>query len=864
MDRRQSIKTIALGALASGTLLEALGKSPAAPAFESNWHNWPDMLWTGPEYWANRLQDWRIRDGNIECTVNGGNRTLHCLTHRLGRQEGAFETAVAVEQTGLATSRPRGYAGFRLGAKGPFEDFRSAAVFGEGLDAGISSRGHLFIGNTRSPEVVDTNQPVYLLLEGRPEGTGYRLTLQAYRDEQNELLSEITVGEISGEDLRGNIALISDRQDGGDASDQAVARFSGWAIQGQKIVSKPSRTFGPVCFAQYTLHRNTLKLTAQLAPIEAIEDVNITLELKINSSWHPVDESAIDPLARIARFRVEDWTHEEHIPYRIRITVPLRSQSEEFFYEGTVAREPTRREELKMAVFSCNTDHGFPDADVVEHVNKHRPDMAVFLGDQLYEANGGFGVQRTPLDKACLDWLRKWYMFGWSYRDIFRDIPAAVIPDDHDVYHGNVWGEGGKEAPTHQGWGQLAQDAGGYKMSPLWVDMIQRAQTSHLPDPHDPTPVKQGINVYYTDWNYGGVSFAILEDRKFKSAPKNILPAEADIRNGFVRNTEFDIRKYDDPPEAELLGERQREFLKDWCSDWSNGAQMKAVLSQTNFCGAHTLPAGATTDAMVPGLPTPEPGEYVQGDAPALDMDTNGWPQNRRDEVLRLFRKCFAFQVAGDQHLATVVHHGVNEFDDAGYTFTSPALNNIWPRRWWPALESKRRELSDKPAYTGSFFDAFGNHMTVHAAANPHKTGREPAILYDRMTGYGIVTFDPNERTIAIECWPRYADPEAGDAQYADWPITIEQEDNYSREPAAWLPEITVTGLASPVVEIIEEESREIVYTLRISGQTFQPKVFADGQYTVRVGEPDQDRFQERSGIQAAAEPSDDLLFEFR
>jgi hypothetical protein len=51
------------------------------------------------------------------------------------------------------------------------------------------------------------------------------------------------------------------------------------------------------------------------------------------------------------------------------------------------------------------------------------------------------------------------------------------------------------------------------------MNMIQPTQVSHLPDPYDPTPVQQGITVYYTELNLGGISFAILEDRKFKSAP---------------------------------------------------------------------------------------------------------------------------------------------------------------------------------------------------------------------------------------------------------------------------------------------------------------------------------------------------------
>ena len=129
-----------------------------------------------------------------------------------------------------------------------------------------------------------------------------------------------------------------------------------------------------------------------------------------------------------------------------------------------------------------------------------------------------------------LDYLRKWFLFGWEFRDLLRDTPSVCLPDDHDVYHGNVWGAGGRHA---EGVGYAGQDSGGYIEPAAWVNMVQRTQTSHLPDPFDPTPVEQGIGVYYTELIRGGVSFALLEDRKWKSAPKQLLP-NARIVNGWA------------------------------------------------------------------------------------------------------------------------------------------------------------------------------------------------------------------------------------------------------------------------------------------------------------------------------------------
>lgn len=572
--------------------------------------------------------------------------------------------------------------GWRLGAQGSFDDYRSAAVFGDGLEAGVTMDGRLFVGDTNGSNRFAPTEVQKLRLQAHPETQAYRLQLDA-QGPNGTVLARLEVDGVPADDLMGTVALLSHRPPGGDSSPRSPAvRFQNWTMTGSKLLEDPDATFGPVCFAQYTLDRETLNLTAQLAPIEQVDGARTVLEVRRNGQWTAVDDSAVDPLARIVQFRVDNWTTDRAVPYRVRLILPLNDGRQDFLYKGTIAQEPGPDDPVQVAVFSCNDDHGFPNSDVVRHVQQHDPDAAVFLGDQFYESTGEFDVQVSPVEDAALDLLYRWYLFGWSYRELFRDIPTAIIPDDHDVYHGNVWGEAGADAPVEDlGWGYDSQDRGGYKMPPTWVNVVQRIETSHLPAPHDPTPVKQGIGVYYTDWRYGGVSFAILEDRKFKTPPQEVLPEEAQVVNGYITNPEFDITAHRDLPDAELLGERQQAFLEDWSEDWSDGAQMKAVLSQTNFSTVHTLPEGATSDSMVPDLSLPAPGEYVEGDAPAVDMDTNGWPQNRRDEVLRRLRSCRAFHIAGDQHLATVVRYGIENFDDAGFAFTDPALNDVWPRR---------------------------------------------------------------------------------------------------------------------------------------------------------------------------------------
>ena len=81
--------------------------------------------------------------------------------------------------------------------------------------------------------------------------------------------------------------------------------------------------------------------------------------------------------------------------------------------------------------------------------------------------------------------------------------------------------------------------------------------------------------------------------------------------------------------------------------------------------------------------------------------------------------------------------------------------------------------------------------------------------------------------------------------------------DNYGKKAIAWLPEVRVTGMIDPVIQIYRQQTGEMIYALRIDGQFFQPKVFAPGLYTLRVGEPDSDTWQEFRHIKA--NPSKDL-----
>ena len=390
-------------------------------------------------------------------------------------------------------------------------------------------------------------------------------------------------------------------------------------------------------------------------------------------------------------------------------------------------------------------------------------------------------------------------------------------------------------------------------MPPVWVNMIQRTQTSHMPDPDDPTPVWQGISVYYGSLNVGGVSFAILEDRKWKSSPTVVLP-DARIINGWSKVPAYDAATDGDVAGAVLLGQRQLDYLDTWAADWSAGTWMKVVISQTIFANVATLPrADADSDEITPRLRVLPPGGYAEDDVRVQDHDSNGWPQTGRNKALERMRRAFAFHIAGDQHLGSTVQYGIDDWRDAGFAICVPSVANIWPRRWFPSSADGHNRKSGAPPYTGDFLDGFGNKVTVLAVSNPHTVTVEPQWINLRAPGYGIISFHRESRKITMANWPRWVDASQPDAKpYPGWPVTIDQMDNYGREAVAYLPTVKVQGVTDPVVQVIDESNNEIVYTIRITGNAFQPKVFREGSYTIRVGEPNTPRMRTFEHVQTA------------
>ena len=765
LSRRQSLKLASslavLGSLPQRDLLSE--ESPASKRID-RWDRTADRVFLGGEFWANPIEDWRIRDGWAECLVVSGNRSIHSLTRALRNAEGSFSMSVRVLKP--EELKKDGGAGFRIGVKSDIDEYRSNCFANGGIDAGLVE-GRLVLGR-ESAELAKpfAGGEFRLTLEGTPgDGDRYDLALTASLPD-GALIGSVALAARKPF-VTGNLALVSQMTLPPKGRNEGPGwRFSHWEVSGDAIAATPDHRFGPILWTMYSLSDSrgddgfVMKLSALTGPLATTAPQEIELLVERDGAWQSLGKAALDPDAWVATFRIPKWDQTRDTPYQVVYREKLSDGGEVTDkWTGRIKASPEGRP-LRLAALTCQNDYAFPYEPVAKNLVKLDPDLFYFSGDQLYENHGGFGVIRAPADPAILNYLRKFYQHGWAFREAMRNAPTLCIPDDHDVFQGNYWGEGGaamKITPDDSG----ASSKGGYIQPVKMVNVVHKTNAGHHPDYFDPTPIEQGMSVYYGDMVYGGVGFAILGDRQFKSGPERVKVDGP--RADHVVGKDFDTASLDQPGLV-LLGERQERFLEAWGDDW-RGHTIKVLLSQTLFANA------ATHHGSYDG--------YLKA-----DLDSGGWPQTPRNRAVSILRKSMALHVNGDQHLGTLVQYGVEKQRDANWSFCTPAIAVGYPRWWRPdelGMPHEHRPSHGLPD-TGEYLDGLGNRIYFYAVGNPivpvAKNRYEKA--HEKGSGFGLITIDPAAKTYRLEAFRFLIDATDGKPknQFPGWPLTIHQTEN--------------------------------------------------------------------------------------
>jgi alkaline phosphatase D len=765
-----------------------------------------DRIWIGKDFWSVPLEDWEVENGRLQFTGLQKNSRLHLLTYVLKHGNG---TATLKADLGLAINKGNnGSVGFTIGIKDftDPESIKAACYFGQGISAGVSLDGVLFIADQKVP---------------LPEGFNFeQFSLQlncVAVDDKNELEIIATDKQKTSEKVSiiysGNIAGLVALENNVLQKNESTFWCSSIVFSGTKLAHQPNNSFGPILWAMYTLSDLKVKLTVQLPPISKMDAQKIELHLLHMGKWQREKTAQVDPVSFTGNFILDNWDEGKEVAYRIVYNIDGSAHA----YDGSIRQNPLDKP-LKFGALTCQNGSGFPYRPLVENLEKSDPDILFFSGDQLYEQNGGYPIKRAPEAKAILSYLGKWYMFGWAFGNVMRNRPTICTPDDHDVFQGNLWGEGGAGISIEE-FEKTEESHGGFAQTPLFVNTVNKTQCGHLPDPFHKSPLASGIATWFANLNYGGVSFAIISDRLFKSGPEMIRKGTGRIDHIMERASPGSLAS----DELEFLGKQQMQFLDEWITDWQK-VSMKVLLSQTLFSNAGTH-HGPDKD-------------FFYG-----DMDSGGWPKKQRDEVIKLIRKAAAFHINGDQHVPFLVQYGVDEPRDGGWTFCSPAIASGYPR--WGQPDLVNMPFTDRPKHnlpnTGVYRDFFGNDNYIYAVGNPvdnFQNENRYMTAQNKASGFGLITFDTKERTIRMEAFRFLAnlDNLSAEDTFPGWPLTINQMDNYGRRPIGYLPKLK-TSHPDQMLKIINEETHELIAAIRIKGNDFTPSVYENAKYTLIIGE---------------------------
>jgi len=803
--------------------------------------------WLGPTWWANRLQDWsRTGDGKtIQCSPTRtflAWRVAHDMVHPLDLTKGNLDVSVTVTLSPDDQKQPLAddsLAGLLIGTANTLDDpmarmmvfeFKKpkksklpyANVIGSGIAIGISGDSQLRMIDLNTGKVVaEAKVPSLkkqtIQVTSQPQGT------------QFELKATCGPAKISATfpatRLKGGIALTSHPGTKSKKKSSLISTFTQYTPK-SGVAEENEQAVGPIVAAQYTVDRDILKLSAQCTPHP--KDTVATLSIYTDGRWEYAAKATIHPIDQLALFRIEGWNPNEATPYQV--SIPIAGSEKPATFTGMIAAQPNSGK-LRLALLggilhrpwgavkNWKASLDFPHHDIQKRVLADQPDAVFFYGDQIYEGTPS-GVDRNDYFN---DYLYKWLFHCASFKETLRNIPSITVPDDHDVFQGNYWGEGGRKAPNND-W-----NYGGYLHPAEFVAQVHRTQTSHLPDPADPHCLQQNLPAYHCDWNWGGVSFAILGDRYFKSGPAGHgLPKSGTNRPDHYNNPDFDTKDLD-LPGLQLLGEPQEQFLASWASDWSEGAQMKALLSQSPFGN----------------LATHHSGTYL-----IADLDSNGWPQSGRNRALKILRSARSVHIAGDQHLATLIQHGITQHGDAVYSFAGPSVANAYARAFYPANKGNYyKSAPPKPKdYLGERLDGFKNKVTFLAVANPDTTANSPYKTKDharrdqQVPGYGIIDFDTKAHTITFDCKPRSAEVASRlkGGSYPGWPLTIKASQNDGRKPTGELARVTVKGDQLPVVRVYNSEGN-LEWAQRMDAMKFTVPAYAKGAHRIEIGSGEED-----------------------
>ncbi len=750
--------------------------------YESNLPKGIKRHWISEYFWANRLEDWQLSNGRIEC-INAKLplRTVHLLPYSISTDSGSVHLEVEIGTISDNDSlKITDFAGIMLGAGDLNDDFRKRALIhgahtpSSGIIAAVNGNGKiLFLDGANHGELLNlaaaeeisvlkySKAGLFLQIDITPEGDGYSVLLSIIDKKSGSTLSYAKVIGIDRKKIQGNIALVAN---GGRDLNDASFWFENLIVKGNKLSYKSNETISPIVGTHFTNFDSQLNLLAQFMPLSRQDSKEVVLEITQYSKeqWQTIGKAKIDTFSFTAKFQIPIPNPDLIYQYRIAYKAKGEGEPKMIYYKGIIPKNVEKQNLVKLALFSntfftdkhlTNTNFDFTQSNLLlpnkllnQDIQKQKPDLCVFFGGQVNEHTLEV-ASYSSFYELKMNYLYKWYLWFWQFGELTAKYPSILLPNNTD-YFISIQENNKKEALT-----QKLKDK---KDAEDFLKLVSSTQCfSNKFVSNENYDLKNG------SFKFGNINFAFLANNRIdttllllKSLPNDTLP---------------------NPHE---------NFLLRWTSDWQH-SEIKAILTHYPI---------------------------LQFDSLNSVAHRTGTPDY---SLIKLAQQNIATIISPSSTSSNLIKHGIKFFGDASYNYFAPnLLTNGY--------------MNNQNA---DFYTLQNEKLRFLTISEPTKTNEQIKYL-----SYGIVKFNKFQSTTDFENRTLEINIEAKSEQFTSWNKTVSIPNNYVENSVVYLPIIKVKGTSTPpTYYIYDNKTREFIYTARAKDLKFKPKVFYWGTFDVEI-----------------------------
>lgn len=215
------------------------GESYRPDCFKSRWHVASDVPFTELGILPQPLENWCIRQGELQCMANEHECMAQVLTHQLAEENKGFTANLVFRflNGAIAASSKTIFAGMRFGLKENVGNDSTAGISCNGINVGITRSGYLFIGEKTGDRKLDGNvltENLRLSFSIVPQAAGGSFAKLKVLDQSGNTVATLASAAHDATAWQGGIALVSYSEATAERTHVAISTFE---IEGGKVTA---------------------------------------------------------------------------------------------------------------------------------------------------------------------------------------------------------------------------------------------------------------------------------------------------------------------------------------------------------------------------------------------------------------------------------------------------------------------------------------------------------------------------------------------------------------------------------------------------------------------------------------------------